>query len=55
LRTALEAKIQSEINELNEVVQLQGQRATGENQFDYELVKVVKDEFEEQKDKEQKE
>jgi hypothetical protein len=45
LRSALEVKIQSEINQLNQVVEMQ-EGAKGANGFDYELVKVIKDEGE---------
>jgi len=45
LRSALEVKIQSEINQLNQVVAMQ-EGANKANAFDYELVKVVKDEGE---------
>jgi hypothetical protein len=45
LRSALETKIQSEINQLNRVVEMQD-GGKGHGHFDYELVKVVKDQEE---------
>jgi len=49
LRSALETKIQSEINQLNRVLAMQD-GGKGPNHFDYELVKVVKDSDDEKKE-----
>ena len=47
-------KIQSEINQLNQVIAMQ-EGPKGANEFDYELVKVVKDEGEQKKDQQKEE
>ena len=52
MRSALETKIQIEINQLNQVVSMQD-GGKGPNHFDYELVKVVKDSEDQKKEEPQ--